>query len=558
MTIRICRCNCRLPRRQKASNPATRNGGSYTRLSRLCVLRILVFVGVSAWRIQAFAAENLPAQTIVVFNTAAPDAESLAKFYAEKRGIADDHVVALDCPSEEEISREQYDVTIAAPLRKIFHERRWWQVHETSDGDKRVQTLAIHFIALIRGMPLKIRPRARPAPGDTPGSGPVLSRNEASVDSELSTLGFFTKQISGAIANSYFQSFLPIAEHTTSPLLLVTRLDAPESATVRRMIIDATEAEKGGLWGRAYVDGSHETSGGKEVGDAWMRAIVDQSHKEGVPVVFDDLPTVFPDNYPMTDCALYYGWYTGNVAGPFNQPGRFVPGAIAAHIHSYSAATLRDENSGWAGPLVSRGAAATVGNVYEPYLELTAHLDILNDRLLHGYTFAESVFMASRVLSWMGVAVGDPLYRPYLNWTQIDSKTLPKSATPWRAYHEFAIKNNKLDSSDYRMQARVVGARTRNAAMLEDVALMELRDGKFSTAIATLEQARGAYTKRDDIIRCVLEECDALIKFGKSNRALDLIRRVLRIIPESPALQLLHKMENDLTKPPLPTPTPHQ
>ena len=115
------------------------------------------------------------------------------------------------------------------------------------------------------------------------------------------------------------------------------------------------------------MDGSHETSGGKEVGDAWMRAIVDQCHKEGVPVVFDDLPTIFPDAFPMSDCALYYGWYAGNIAGPFNQPGfKFVPGAIAAHIHSYSAATLRDENSGWAGPLVSRGAAATVGNVYEP------------------------------------------------------------------------------------------------------------------------------------------------------------------------------------------------
>ena len=128
--------------------------------------------------------------------------------------------------------------------------------------------------------------------------------------------------------------------------------------------------------------------------------------------------------------------------------------------------------------------------------------------------------------------------------------------SPWRAYHEFAIKNNKLDSSDYRIQARVVGARTRNVVMLEDVALMELRAGKFATAIATLEQARGAYTKRDDIIRCVLEECDAFIKFGKPDRALDLTRRVLRIIPESPALQLLHKMESDLTKPPPTTPTP--
>jgi len=498
----------------------------------------------------AHAAENLPAQTIVVFNIAVPDSEALAKFYAEKRGIAADHLVGLDCPSEEEISREQYDTTIAEPLRKMFEERQWWHIHETPDGEKRVQTLAIHFIALVRGMPLKIRPAATPYSGDTPGGGPIQSRNEASVDSELGTLGFFTRQISGAVTNPYFQGFRPIAELTAAPVLLVTRLDAPESATVRRMITDAIEAEKNGLWGRAFVDGTHETSGGKEVGDAWMRAIVDQSHKEGVPVVFDDSPAIFPDAFPMSDCALYYGWYAGNIAGPFSQPGfKFVPGAIAAHIHSYSAATLRDENSGWAGPLVSRGAAATVGNVYEPYLELTAHLDILNDRLLHGFTFAESVFMSSRVLSWMGVALGDPLYRPYLNWTQIDSKTPPKVAG-WRAYHDFAIKNSKLEPSDYRTQARVVAARTRNAAMLEDVGLMEMRDGKFSTAIAALEQARGAYSKRDDIIRCVLEECDAFIKSGKPNRALDLARRVLRIVPESPAL---HKVESDLA----PKPTPY-
>jgi uncharacterized protein (TIGR03790 family) len=535
-------------------------GGSYIRLSRLYLPRMLVFVFVFLLGIDAHAAENLPAQTIVVFNTAVPDSEALAKFYAEKRGIADDHLVGLDCPSEEEISREQYDTTIAEPLRKIFEERQWWHVHETPDGDKRVQTLGIHFVALIRGMPLKIRPTATPYPGDNPaGGGPVQGRNEASVDSELSTLGFFTRQISGAVTNPYFQGFRPIGQVTAAPLLLVTRLDAPESATVRQMITDAIEAEKNGLWGRAFVDGSHETSGGKEVGDAWMRAIVDQCHKDGVPVVFDDSPAIFPDAFPMSDCALYYGWYAGSVAGPFNQPGfKFVPGAIAAHIHSYSATTLRDKNSGWAGPLVSRGAAATVGNVYEPYLELTAHLDILNDRLLHGFTFAESVFMSSRVLSWMGVALGDPLYRPYLNWTQIDSKNPPKFAVGWRAYHDFAIKNSKLESSDYRTQARVAAARSRNAAMLEDIGLMEMRDGKFSTAIATLEQARGAYSKRDDIIRCILEECDAFIESGKPNRALDLARRVLRILPESPALKLLHKVESDLApKPAPPDATPH-
>jgi uncharacterized protein (TIGR03790 family) len=114
----------------------------------------------------------------------------------------------------------------------------------------------------------------------------------------------------------------------------------------------------------------------------------------------DDLPAVFPDGYPITDCALYYGWYAGQVAGPFaRRDFRFVPGAIAVHIHSFSANTVRDPNANWVGPLLAHGAAATMGNVYEPYLQLTPHLDVFNDRLLHGFTFAESAYMSAHAVS---------------------------------------------------------------------------------------------------------------------------------------------------------------
>src|SRR5207248_5883842 len=139
------------------------------------------------------------------------------------------------------------------------------------------EALRIHFVALIRGMPLKIRPIATPYPGDNPaGGGPVQGRNEASIDSELSALGFLTRQISGAVTNPYFQGFRPIAEVTAAPLLLVTRLDAPDSATVRQMITDAIEAEKNGLWGRAFVDGTHETSGGRETAEPGLRTFVNR------------------------------------------------------------------------------------------------------------------------------------------------------------------------------------------------------------------------------------------------------------------------------------------
>lgn len=98
-------------------------------------------------------------------------------------------------------------------------------------------------------------------------------------------------------------------------MLLVCRLDAPTAATVRRMVVDAIAAEKSGLWGRAYVDAAHNTSGGMEVGDQWLAQITGQLHKVGIPVVYDETPAIFPEGYPMTDCALYYGWYAETVAG---------------------------------------------------------------------------------------------------------------------------------------------------------------------------------------------------------------------------------------------------
>jgi len=371
--------------------------------------------------INAPAAEQPLAQsTIVLYNKAVADSVELAKFYAEKRGIAPDHVMGLTCSTEEEISREEYDTTIADPLREIFKQRHWWTLNESGKQSPVVTASAIHFVATIKGIPLKIR--SIPAyPGDQPRPVPIGSRNEASVDSELAVLALHSRQISGATQNPYFRSFRAISDFNDPTLLLVCRLDAPAAATVRALIADAIATEKTGLWGRAYVDGAHSSGGGRELGDQWLSEITGQLHKAGVPVVYDEKPEIFPEGYPMTDCALYYGWYAGRVAGPFTQPDfRFIPGAIAVHIHSSSASTLRDPNADWVAPLISKGAAASLGNVYEPYLQLTVHVDTFNDRLLLGFTFAERAYMSIPALSWMSVMVGDPL----IGLTQRGSKSM--------------------------------------------------------------------------------------------------------------------------------------
>src|SRR6266404_1813215 len=503
-------------------------------------------------------AEQPSAQsTIVLYNKADPDSVELAKFYAEQRGVAADHLAGLNCSTEEEISREEYDTTIAGPLREIFKQRHWWMLSESTDRPPVITASEIHFVAVIKGMPLKIR-STTDHPGDQPQPGPTGKRNNASVDSELALLGLYSPQISGFVSNPYFQSFRAINDFGNPALLLVCRLDAPDVAMVRNMIIDAIVTEKKALWGRAYVDGGHRDGGARDLGDQWLSEIPGQLHKVGVPVIYDESPEIFPPGYPMTDCALYYGWYAEKMAGPFTRPDfHFVRGAIAVHIHSYSANTLRDANANWVAPLISKGAAANLGYVYEPFLQLTSRLDTFNGRLLHGFTFAESAYMSIPALSWMSVMVGDPLYRPYAKWLQIEPKSeaAKNTSNEWKMYHEFAMKNILRPVSEFRTLARQVASTSRNCPMMEDLALMEARDGHLAEAASQLGKARQCYPKRDDILRVTLEEADAWTKQNNSKRALDLIGNALQSAPDAPAAPLLRKMEQDLTAPPA-SPTP--
>lgn len=509
-------------------------------------LAIWLLVVVSATT-PSLAEKPLAPATIVVFNKDVPESVELATFYAQKRGIARDHLVGLNVSKTEEISREEYDAMIRDPLRRVFKERKWWTLSEAHGAPVTVASNSIRFVALIKGIPLKIR-TATDYPGDKPGGPPIGNRNDASVDSEVAALGAFSDQISGPLPNPYFQSYRAIAEVDHSAVLLVCRLDAPEVVTVRRMITDAIDAEKTGVWGRAYIDGAHNSAGGLGVGDQWLAEVRDQLHKVGVPVIYDDTPEIFPNDYPMTDCAFYLGWYAGGISGPFTEPEfQFTPGAVAVHIHSFSASTLRDEKANWAGPLLTRGAAATIGNVYEPYLQLTAHLNIFGDRLLHGFTFAESAYMSVQTLSWMSVMVGDPLYRPYAAWLQLENKREAESTgSDWRAYHDFAVKNSAVPAAEYRAAAKQFAARSRNAPMLEDLGLLEAGAQNYIGAAGCFDLARTTYAKRDDILRTVLHEADALAKQNKAKRAVDLLQSVLRIVPNAPASALLKKMETEL------------
>ncbi len=399
----------------------------------------------------AFARDSFSAATIVLFNSSDPESGELARYYALKRDIPPDQLVGLSCPASEEISRADFDRTIAVPLRKKMESSGWWKAMRVPGNAKVVVETSIRFVAIMRGVPLKIAAdHSIPPPSDTRKVPPAISsRNDASVDSEIAALGLKDWMPASVVENPYFGRFTQILDDSVFPgMLLPARLDAPTGSMVRAMIDDSLMAEREGLWGWAYIDGRDITSGGYTEGDNWMRHLVEILRQRGVPTIFDNLPSTIADDFPVTDAAVYFGWYASDATGPFaRQDFQFKPGAIAVHLHSYSASTLRSTSNNWCGPLIARGAAATLGNVYEPYLSLTANLDVFQDRLMSGLTLAESAYMSMRALSWMGVVVGDPLYRPYAVWNQFyDPRN--RSPNPWRRFRSITLnsKGNILDA----------------------------------------------------------------------------------------------------------------
>ncbi|MBJ7257916.1 MAG: TIGR03790 family protein [Chthoniobacterales bacterium] len=501
------------------------------------------------------------AATLVVFNTRDPEARALAEYYAGRRSIPAEQVIGLDCPTEEEITREQYTDGIETPLRKLFERKGWWEVRKGFEDQTEVTGSRIRYVALMRGMPLKIRttivPSApdKPAPPRPNGGDPIGGHDEASVDSELSVLGAFREDHFGIVNNPYYRRFAPILDSAvTSGLLLVCRLDAPTADTVRRMIDDSLEAERHGLYGWAYIDRRSIPEKGYKDGDEWLHNAATACWNEGVPVILDNVPAIFPGGFPVTDAALYYGWYEWSLGGALTTSEKpFRPGAVAVHIQSFSASTLRDPKTQWVAPLLTRGAAASMGNVYEPYLDLTPHLDIFNERLLQGFTLAESAYMSIKVLSWMNVVAGDPLYRPFAaaqrgNWRQDPSE----DAGPWIGLQK-ELRKGARSGLAQTLYLSKLARESRSGLNYEALGMLQSFYEEPREALKSLEAAGAMYKSPAESFRTTFERIRILQSIGDKTSALKLVDRTLQRDQPPDRAKLLGDIREEIV-PPAPSP----
>jgi uncharacterized protein (TIGR03790 family) len=445
---------------------------------------LLSVVGLVLAAGTAAAGEIGPANVYLLVNRKVPQSRELAEHYCKKRSVPLDHIVELDLPIGEDISRADYDKQLAAPLREQLKKSRdkvkvllcmygvplrvgrQEMTAEERDGAARLQgqikaqeevrdkareevkqleakaakaDLAVDFELAKK---LNDRRTARDN-ADREVQSLVRQRNqlehaetEAAVDSELALLWHSGYALYRWQINPWHYQFPEEERKKLPPVIRTCRLDGPGPEVVRRMIDQAIEVEKKGLSGKVYVDArglkydpkADKPGFGYAAYDESLREMARLLEREGhLSVTLDDRGELFaPGSCP--DCALYCGWYS---LAHYVPCCRFVPGAVAYHIASAEAVSLRDPKAPyWCKNQLADGAVATLGPVAEPYLHAFPRPAELFGMLATGnYTLVECYWRTSLSTSWMMVLVGDPLYSPYAKAPKLtEEKVKPSPA----------------------------------------------------------------------------------------------------------------------------------
>jgi uncharacterized protein (TIGR03790 family) len=497
----------------------------------------LLFCGAGA------AGAGTADRVVLVANSDAPESVAIARHYADVRGVPAANIIALRMPVEETISWKEFVATIWQPLEAELVKKGWIDaipMDVFDDVGRREYAVSGHRIAalvLCRGVPLRIANDPALYKEVEPLTGhPELRTNQGAVDSELSLLAQSDYPINAYVVNPLFHNVQP-TDYAREQVVKVSRLDGPAAADALHLVDLAVQAERSGLLGRAYVD----IAGPHESGDLWLADAASNIRSLGFDLTVDRSPTTFPATARIDAPALYLGWYTPDLNGPFSLPGfRFPPGAIAVHIHSFSAHTLRSASEGWCGPLLARGAAATVGNVYEPYLEYLHRPDLLMEALARGDDLVDAAYYALPVLSWQSIVVGDPLYRPFKVPLAAQLQDLSALPAPLAGYAVIR-QMNLLDAAGRQEDAVAAGKAAMKQAPNMALALALARrlqaSGNTEAATWVISSISDTADLSPSNWELVCEAASFLSASKKSAEAIDLYRRLFDVDAIPPAIR---------------------
>lgn len=495
---------------------------------------------------------------VVVYNSRMPESRALADYYAQKRQVPTNQVFGFSLTTSEDISRAEFRDHLQKPLAKALSDRKLWRIEAYKTTGTNGQPEKIHrrpvaskvrYAVLCYGIPLRISPEPDLKEDGTDKMRPELRRNEAAVDSELALLPLLEEKLmlAGPLSNPAYAVTNTLALDPTNGVLMVARLDGPNAEIARGLVDKALHAEAEGLWGRAYFDLRNTTEPAYKVGDDWIRNAAEICRRLGFETVVDQNPGTFPAGFPMSQIALYEGWYDENVSGPFTLPSvEFMPGAFAYHLHSGSAHTVRSATQAWVGPLVAKGATCTMGCVFEPYLAGTPDLGVFTVRFVFsGFTFGESAYAGQPVLSWQTTVVGDPLYKPFgRDLDQLHDTLLQQHSKMLEWYYlrvvdlNLAIGKPVVECAEFLEQLDVA---KKSAVLTEKLAEIYSNQGKPSSAIFEYERALKLDPSPQQRIRLMLTVAEKLAEASRDSEAYDTYARLLEEVPGYPDKPLIYQ-----------------
>jgi uncharacterized protein (TIGR03790 family) len=524
------------------------------------LIYLSIFGLIGCWTIRGAGQGD---QVVVVYNTRVPESKGVAEHYAALRDVPPSQVLGFDMPEVEAINRGDFRDRIQKPLIKALENQDLIHfgshiIPATSGQPQRIEwkvtRARIRYVVLCYGVPLRIGEDSNLREEGEEKMQVELRRNEAAVDSELTCIPIPGQKmlLAGPLTNPLYGCTNAQLLDPTNGILMVTRLDGPTAAIARGLVDKAIQAETDGLWGRAYFDMRGVTNGPFKIGDDWIRGASEVSRLMGYETIVDTNGGTFPASFPLSQVALYAGWYEENVSGPFARATvEFMPGAFAYHLHSFSAATLRSTTRQWAGPLLARGVTATMGTVAEPYLVGTPDIATFFARFIYsGFSFGEAACAAQHYISWQTTVIGDPLYHPFARAPQAQHEALDRRHSKLIEWSYLRLLDLSL-AKGMPIDKAVAGLESlpetpKSAVLEEKLAELYSAQGKPDSSVDALQKALKLDLTPQQQTRLMLNLADRLPSLNRHQETYAVYQQFLKDFPDYPDLLMVYKRLLDL------------